>query len=54
VLFRSGVDHCQLIFPTSDVFFNFDIMTDLTQEQLLEYSPEYVYFTITDISLKII
>jgi hypothetical protein len=49
-----GVDHCQLIFPTSDVFFNFDIMTDLTQEQLLEYSPEYVYFTITDISLKII
>ena len=49
-----GVDHCQLIFPTSDVFFNFDIMTDLTQEQLLEYSPEYVYFTISDISLKII
>lgn len=49
-----GVDHCQLIFPTSDVFFNFDIMTDLTQEQLLEFSPEYVYFTITDISLKII
>jgi len=48
-----GVDHCQLLFPTSDVFFNFDINTDLTQQQLLEYSPEYVYFTISDIILKI-
>ena len=48
-----GVDHCQLIFPTSDVFFDFDIFTDLNQEQLLEYSPEYVYFTISDISLRV-
>jgi hypothetical protein len=49
-----GVNNCQLLFPTSDVFFNFDINTDLTQQQLLEYSPEYVYFTLSDISLTII
>ena len=47
-----GVDHCRLIRPASNIFFNFDLI-DLTQDQLLEYGPEYVYFTEDDIELKI-
>ena len=47
-----GVDHCRLIKPGSNIFFNFDLI-ELTQQQLLEYGPEYVYFTEDDIEIKI-
>jgi len=47
-----GVEHCRLIEPASNIFFNFDLI-DLTQEQLLEYGPEYIYFTKDDIEIKI-
>jgi hypothetical protein len=47
-----GVEHCRLIKPGSNIFFNFDLI-NLTQEQLLEYGPEYVYFTEDDIEVKI-
>ncbi|MHA1874197.1 MAG: hypothetical protein ACTSVB_08785 [Candidatus Heimdallarchaeaceae archaeon] len=47
-----GVDHCRLLDPGSNIFFNFDL-TELTQEQLLEYGPEYIYFTTDDIEIKI-
>ena len=47
-----GVDHCRLIDPVSSIFFNFDI-DDFTQQQLLEYAPEYVYFTEDDISMRV-
>jgi hypothetical protein len=46
------VEHCRLIKPGSNIFFNFDLI-NLTQEQLLEYGPEYVYFTEDDIEVKI-
>ncbi|GAF87473.1 unnamed protein product, partial [marine sediment metagenome] len=47
-----GVDHCRLLTPESSIFFNFDI-DDFTQQQLLEYAPEYVYFTEDDIAIRI-
>lgn len=47
-----GVEHCRLKEPGSNIFFNFDLI-NLTQDQLLEYGPEYVYFTTDDISVKI-
>ena len=47
-----GVDHCRLLEPVSSIFFNFDI-DNFTQDQLLEYSPEYVYFTEDDITIRI-
>lgn len=47
-----GVDHCRLIKPSSNIFFNFDLI-DLTQQELLEYGPEYVYFTEDSIEVKI-
>jgi len=47
-----GVEHCRLIQPQSSIFFDFDI-NDFTQEQLLSYGPEYVYFEEDDISVRI-
>jgi len=47
-----GVEHCRLIKPQSNIFFNFDLI-DLTQQELLEYGPEYVYFTKDTIEIKI-
>jgi len=47
-----GVEHCRLIQPESSIFFDFDI-NDFTQEQLLSYGPEYVYFTEDTISVRI-
>jgi hypothetical protein len=48
----TGVEHCRLIRPESNIFFNFDI-DNFTQQQLLEYGPEYVYFTEDSISIRI-
>ena len=47
-----GVDHCSLLDPVSNIFFNFDI-NNFTQTQLLEYAPEYLYFTVDDIAIRI-
>jgi len=47
-----GIEHCILIKPESSIFFNFNI-NNFTQEELLKYSPEYVYFTTDDISIRI-
>lgn len=48
----SGVEHCRLIQPESNIFFNFNI-DNFTQKQLLEYGPEYVYFTEDSITIRI-
>ena len=47
-----GVEHCRLLAPESSIFFDFDI-NNFTQEQLLEYGPEYVYFTEDSIAVRI-
>ena len=47
-----GVDHCTLRAPVSNIFFNYDI-NEFTQTQLLEYAPEYVYFTEDDIAIRV-
>lgn len=49
----SGVAYCHLVDPKTDIFFNFDI-NNFTRTQLLEYAPEYVFFTMDSISVKII
>lgn len=48
-----GVKYCRLLEPKSSIFFNFDI-NDFTQEELLQYSPEFVYFTEDNISIRIL
>ena len=48
----SGVGHCNLIKPESNIFFEYDLQT-LTEDELLEYSPEYIYFTENSISVRI-
>ena len=47
-----GVEHCRLIDPGTNIFFDFDI-DNFTQTQLLEYGPEYVYFTEDSIAIRI-
>lgn len=47
-----GVEHCRLIKPESSIFFNFDLDA-LTQEELLSYGPEYVFFEEDDIAIRI-
>lgn len=48
-----GVRNCNVIKPESNIFFNFDLM-DLTKIQLLEYGPDYIYFTEDNISVRVI
>jgi hypothetical protein len=48
----TGVSHCRLIKPETGIFFDFNI-DDFTQDQLLNYTPEWIYFTEDDISIKI-
>jgi hypothetical protein len=47
-----GVSHCRLIKPSSGVFFDYDI-NEFSQEELLEYTPEWIYFTEDDITIRI-
>jgi hypothetical protein len=47
-----GVEHCRLIKPESSIFFNFDLDA-LTQEELLSYGPEYIFFEEDDIAIRI-
>lgn len=49
----TGVDHCNLKSPKSDIFLNF-VLEDLSQEELLIYSPEYVSFSEDNISILVI
>jgi len=48
----NGVSYCRIIQPESGIFFNFNI-DDFTQEELLEYTPEWIYFNKNDITIKI-
>jgi len=49
----TGVDHCRLIKPETSIFFNFEL-TNLTENELLLYGPEYIYFSESDIAVRII
>jgi len=48
-----GVSHCRLIKPETSIFFNFEL-TDLTEEQLLRYAPEYIFFKQDEIVVRVI
>ena len=48
-----GISHCRLRKPETSIFFNFQL-TDLTQDQLLSYGPEYVFFTEDSITVRVV
>jgi hypothetical protein len=56
----TGVHHCSLISPKSDIFFDFDINEFVKKpgeeicEDLMRYGPEYVYFTEDDIRINVL
>ena len=47
-----GVDYCRVIRPESSIFYDFKL-TDFTQDALLKYAPEYVFFTRDSINVRI-
>jgi len=49
----TGVDHCRLLQPVTDIFFNFDL-TNLTKAELLTYGPDYIYFGSDNITVRIL
>ena len=48
-----GVSHCRLRKPETSIFFNFEL-ENLTQDQLLRYGPEYVFFLEDTITVRVI
>jgi hypothetical protein len=48
-----GVRNCRLLEPETSIFYNFELK-NLTEEQLLRYGPEYVFFRQEDITVRVI
>lgn len=48
-----GVRNCNVIKPQSNIFFTFDL-ENFTKQEILEYGPEYVYFTEDNITVRIL
>lgn len=48
-----GVRNCVIVEPTHSLFFNYNLKEDLTQQELLEYSPQLVWFDSTTISVEV-
>lgn len=47
-----GVDHCRVVKPESSIFFDFSL-DDFTEQELLEYGPEMIYFDEDSISVRV-
>jgi hypothetical protein len=50
----SGVVYCEVIEPAIDIRFKYDIRINLTQQQLLDYTPQYVGMVEDLIQIEII
>ena len=48
-----GISHCRLRKPATSIFFNFQLK-ELTEDQLLAYGPEYVYFDEDSITVRVV
>jgi len=48
----TGVQHCHLVSPESNICFNVDL-DNMSQNELLIYTPEYIYFTEDDITITV-
>jgi len=48
-----GVRNCRLKKPETSIFYNFELK-NLTEEQLLRYGPEYVFFKEENITVRVV
>jgi len=48
-----GVRNCRLKKPETSIFYNFELK-NLTEEQLLRYGPEYVFFKQENITVRVV
>lgn len=46
-----GVQKCKVVEPESSIFFSYEL-TEFTQEELLKFGPDYIYFTLNDITVR--
>jgi hypothetical protein len=49
----SGVKSCKVLNPKHDIFINFDPEKDLTQSELIRFTPELIYFGSNNIEIDI-
>lgn len=47
-----GIKYCHILKPESDIFLDYDI-SKFNQDELLEYTPELVYFTKDSITIRV-
>lgn len=48
-----GVQHCKVLEPKHDIFFQDDLEKNMTEEQLLRFTPELIYFDTENILVEI-
>jgi hypothetical protein len=49
----NGVEHVRLIEPKCNIFYNYSL-EDLSEQELVEYVPEFLYFTESDITVTVL
>lgn len=47
-----GVEHCELLEPAFNIKFEFDPYKNMTQDQLLRYTPELIFFSSENIIIE--
>jgi hypothetical protein len=48
-----GVEHCELLEPSFNIKFEFDPYKNMTQDQLLRYTPELIFFSSENIIIDV-
>lgn len=48
-----GVANCKVLSPKHDIFFDENLTDNMTQEELLRYTPELIYFDVDNIKIDI-
>jgi hypothetical protein len=49
----AGIKHCEIRSPKHDIFFEYDIYEDFTEQELLDYSPQLVYIDTNSITVEV-
>lgn len=48
-----GVEHCKITEPKHDIFFEYDIYKNLSQQETLEYTPQFISIMTNSINVEI-
>ncbi len=48
-----GVRNCNIIYPRHDIFYDYDPLETMSQEELIKYTPELLYFGSENIQVEV-